>query len=66
VRYSIAIRYGLLGLRPFERFDPVLNDPRRKLTLRQRRVLGDLGDDSPGAYRPKNQNAIIYGQQTTE
>jgi len=61
VRYSIALRYGQLGLRPLERFDPVLSDPRRNLTARQRRVLGDLGDDSPGAYRPTNQDAIIYG-----
>ena len=64
IRYSISLRYGQLGLRPFERFDPVLNDPGRKLTLRQRRVLGDLGNDSPGAYRPLDQQAIIHGLRT--
>lgn len=60
-RYSIMLRYGQLALRPFERFDPVLNDPGRKLTQRQRRVLGDLGMGSPGPYRPQNQDEIIYG-----
>jgi len=65
-RYSIALRYGQLALRPFERFDPVLNDPNRTLTMRQRRVLGDLGTDSPGAYRPRNQDQIIYDHENAE
>jgi hypothetical protein len=60
-RYSIVLRYGQLTLRPYERFDPVLTDPKRRFTRRQRRLLGDFGIDSPGAYRPSNQSEIIYG-----
>jgi hypothetical protein len=60
-RYSIVLRYGQLTLRPYERFDPVLTDSGRKFTPRQRRLLGDLGVDSPGPYRPSNQAEIIYG-----
>lgn len=63
IRYSITFRYGQLALRPFERFDPVLNDTNRTLTTRQRRVLGDLGMDSSGPYRPYNQDQIIYGHE---
>lgn len=61
-RYSILLRYGQLALRPFERFDPVLTDPNRTLTPRQRRVLGDLGEESPGPYRPHDQHQIIAGE----
>jgi hypothetical protein len=61
-RYSILLRYGQLALRPFERFDPVLTDPERNLTPRQRRVLGDLGHESPGPYRPHEQHEIIAGR----
>lgn len=61
-RYSIVFRYGQLALRPHERFDPVLTDPDRTLTARQRRLLGDFGANSPGPYRPSNQDEIIYGR----
>jgi len=61
-RYSIVLRYGQLTMRPYERFDPVLTDSGRKFTPRQRRLLGDLGVDSPGPYRPSNQAEIIYGR----
>jgi hypothetical protein len=61
-RYSIMLRYGQLALRPFERFDPVLTDPKRELTPRQRRILGDLGGESPGPYRPHEQNQLIAGR----
>ena len=60
-RYSIVLRYGQLALRPFERFDPVLTDPSRTLTPRQRRLLGDLGEETPGPYRPSDQHQIIDG-----
>lgn len=63
-RYSIVLRYGQLTLRPYERFDPVLTDTSREFTSRQRRLMGDFGIDNPGAYRPANQAAIIYGTQT--
>lgn len=59
-RYSIAFRYGQMALRPLERFDPVLTDPRRTLTARQRRVLGDLGMENSSPYRPLNQDEIIF------
>ena len=61
-RYSISFRYGQLALRPLERFDPVLTDPGRVLTPRQRRVLGDLGTDNPGVYRPARQDDLILGR----
>lgn len=61
-RYSISFRYGQLALRPMERFDPVLTDISRTLTARQRRLLGDLGEEDPSPYRPTNQNEIIYGE----
>lgn len=61
-RYSISFRYGQLALRPVERFDPILADPARLLTPRQRRLLGDLGDESPSPYRPLQQEAIILGK----
>jgi hypothetical protein len=61
-RYSLVFRYGQLALRPFERFDPVLSDSTRMFTRRQRRVLGDLGIDSPGVYRPSKQSEIIYNE----
>lgn len=60
-RYSIALRYGQLALRPFERFDPVLTDTGRSFTARQRRLLGDLGVESASPYRPPNQDEIILG-----
>jgi hypothetical protein len=60
-RYSIAFRYGQLALRPLERFDPVLTDPTRDLTPRQRRLLGDLGDHQPSPYRPLQQESLILG-----
>lgn len=63
-RYSIVFRYGQLALRPHERFDPVLTEPGRSLTTRQRRLLCDFGMDSPGPYRPANQDEIIYGRQS--
>lgn len=59
-RYSIVFRYGQLALRPHERFDPVLNDSGRTLTMRQRRLLCDFGMDNPGPYKPSNQDEIIY------
>lgn len=62
-RYSIVLRYGLLALRPYERFDPVLTDTSREFTSRQRRLMGDFGIDNPGPYRPANQAKIIYGTQ---
>ena len=62
-RYSIVFRYGQLALRPHERFDPVLTDPGRKLTPRQRRLLGDFGMESAGPYRPRDQEEIIYGHE---
>lgn len=65
-RYSLLFRYGQLALRPFERFDPVLTDTSRTLTVRQRRVLGDLGMDNPGAYRPQSQKEIIYSLEGAE
>jgi hypothetical protein len=64
-RYSIVLRYGQLALRPYERFDPVLTDPGRTLTMRQRRLLGDFGLNSPGPYRPSNQAEIVYGRDGT-
>lgn len=60
-RYSISFRYGQLALRPLERFDPILTDPARSLTARQRRLLGDLGEENPSPYRPMNQHEIIDG-----
>lgn len=60
-RYSIALRYGQLALRPLERFDPVLTDTSRSFTARQRRLLGDLGIESASPYRPPNQDQIIVG-----
>ncbi|HXA16683.1 MAG TPA: phytanoyl-CoA dioxygenase family protein [Thermoanaerobaculia bacterium] len=65
-RYSITLRYGQTALRPIERFDPVLTDPNRTLTLRQRRLLGDFGADDPNPYRPSSQNQIIFGWARTE
>lgn len=62
-RYSIVFRYGQLALRPHERFDPVLTETGRSLTSRQRRLLCDFGMDSPGPYRPADQDEIIYGRQ---
>ncbi len=63
-RFSIALRYGQIALRPLERFDPVLTDPARKLTARQRRLLGDFGADEPNPYRPLRQDEIIRGEGT--
>jgi len=60
-RYSITLRYGQLALRPFERFDPILADHSRKLTARQRRLLGDLGEQGASPYRPPFQDQIIAG-----
>ena len=60
-RYSISLRYGQLALRPLERFDPVLTDETRRLSSRQRRLLGDFGEEGASAYRPRNQEAIICG-----
>jgi hypothetical protein len=60
-RYSLSLRYGQLALRPLERFDPVLVDPNARLTARQRRLLGDLGQESPSPYRPVSQEAILMG-----
>lgn len=65
-RYSISLRYGQLALRPLERFDPVLTDPARKLTARQRRLLGDLGEIKPSPYRPLNQENIIYSNDNSQ
>jgi hypothetical protein len=65
-RYSIALRYGQTALRPLERFDPVLTDPDRKLTVRQRRVLGDFGADDSSPYRPRDQDEIIYTNGTVD
>jgi ectoine hydroxylase-related dioxygenase (phytanoyl-CoA dioxygenase family) len=65
-RYSIVLRYGQLTLRPHERYDPVLTDPSRTLTMRQRRLLGDFGMDNPGPYRPSKQAEIIYGYEGAE
>jgi hypothetical protein len=64
-RYSIALRYGLTALRPMERFDPVLTDPERTLTPRQRRLLGDFGAGDSSPYRPPDQDAIIVGGTST-
>jgi hypothetical protein len=61
IRKSICFRYGQLALRSLERFDPILSDSTRKLTVRQRRVLGDLGGGTPSAYRPEGQDEIIRG-----
>ena len=61
-RYSIILRYGLTALRPFERFDSVLADDSRSLTIRQRRVLGDFGSENPSPYRPLNQDEVILGK----
>jgi Phytanoyl-CoA dioxygenase (PhyH) len=58
-RYSITLRYGQLALRPFERFDPILADHGRKLTARQRRLLGDLGEQGTSPYRPRLQEQVI-------
>jgi len=60
-RKSITIRYGLAALRPLERYDPILADRDRKLTPRQRRVLGDWGTNTKGPYKPPDQEEIIYG-----
>jgi hypothetical protein len=60
-RYSITLRYGQTALRPLERFDPILTEPGRTLTTRQRRLLGDFGTETPNPYRPAHQEAIIYG-----
>lgn len=62
-RFSISFRYGQLALRPLERFDPVLTDPGRNLTPRQRRLLGDFGTKDPSPYRPIDQEAIISGEE---
>jgi hypothetical protein len=62
-RYSIVFRYGQLALRPHERFDPVLTETHRNLTIRQRRLMCDFGVDNPGPYRPANQDEIINGRQ---
>ncbi|WP_041802101.1 phytanoyl-CoA dioxygenase family protein [Rhodopseudomonas palustris] len=58
-RYSITLRYGQMALRPFERFDPILADHGRKLTPRQRRLLGDLGEEGASPYRPRFQDEIM-------
>lgn len=60
-RYSIALRYGQTALRPHERFDFVLTDTRRRLTPRQRRLLGDFGGGSSSPYRPHQQLDVIQG-----
>jgi hypothetical protein len=62
-RYSISFRYGQTALRPLERFDPVLVDPQRTLSRRQRRLLGDfaMGDESP--YRPSDQDEVMIENQ---
>jgi Phytanoyl-CoA dioxygenase (PhyH) len=60
-RYSITLRYGQIALRPLERFDPILADNSRIFTARQRRLLGDFGEEGSGPYRPASQDAIIYG-----
>jgi hypothetical protein len=44
-----------------ERFDPILADPSRELTPRQRRLLGDLGDTNPSPYRPSGQHELMTG-----
>ena len=62
-RYSIALRYGQTALRPVERFDAVLADRTRRLTPRQRRVLGDFGTSSPNPQRAPQQEEIIFGQE---
>lgn len=62
-RYSVSFRYGQLALRPLERFDPVLTDPARSMTPRQRRLLGDLGEETPSPYRPAKQLEIIHGSR---
>jgi hypothetical protein len=61
-RYSITLRYGQLALRPLEFFHGLLSDPKREFTPRQRRILGDLGDEFPSPYRPHNQINIITGK----
>ena len=48
-----------MALRPFERFDPILADHGRKLTPRQRSLLGDLGEEGSSPYRPRFQEEII-------
>jgi hypothetical protein len=65
-RYSITLRYGQTALRPLERFDPVLTDPNRALTPRQRRLLGDFGNEDPNPYRPAKQVDLIYGRALAE
>lgn len=61
-RYSIALRYGQTALRPHERFDFVLTDSRRRLTSRQRRLLGDFGGAGSSPYRPHQQVEVIEGR----
>lgn len=60
-RFSVTLRYGQLALRPLERFDPVLTDPDRSFTARQRRLLGDLGAEDASPYRPPDQDRLILG-----
>lgn len=60
-RFSISLRYGQLALRPLERFSPILANANRPLSPRQRRLLGDFGDDGASPYRPTNQEAIMRG-----
>jgi len=62
-RKSITIRYGQAALRPLERYDPILAGDDRKLTPRQRRLLGDWGNDTKGPYKPHDQTEIIYGSK---
>lgn len=64
-RLSVTLRYGQTCLRPLDRFDPILAEPSRKLTKRQRRLLGDFGEGDSNPYRPSDQdNIILYGQDS--
>jgi ectoine hydroxylase-related dioxygenase (phytanoyl-CoA dioxygenase family) len=63
IRKSISLRYGQLWCRPhdYERLSPEIL---QRLTLRQRRLFGDLGNyegyEPSDYYRPKDQLSIMY------
>lgn len=60
-RKSISIRYGQLWSRPY--FTHISSNVMQRLTKRQQRLLGNLGESSSPTefYTPPNQNEIIFG-----
>lgn len=61
-RRSVTIRYGPLWCRPYD-YDQISECLRKRLSPRQRRLLGDIGDGrTPTAYyKPEDQTDVIMG-----